>query len=432
MSELIAILDGEPVATLIQAAGRTKLAYEAGWRAGEASYPLSLSMPLTLETHPPGRVDPFLWGLLPDNELVLERWARKFGVSARNAFALIAHVGEDCAGAVQFVRPERLKRLIDGRDEGIEWLTEDDLEARMRNLREDAAAGRTSRDTGQFSLAGAQPKTALFRDGDRWGVPTGRIPTTHILKPTTANFDGHAENEHLCMATASSLGLFTADSEVSRFGDVSVIVVKRFDRQPFEGDMVRIHQEDTCQALSVHPGRKYQNDGGPGAREITALLRANVYQPIDAGADIGDAAENDVWRFVDALLFNWLIGGTDAHAKNYSLLIGGGGLVRMAPLYDLASIFAYPDLDRRRTKLAMQVADKYRLADIRLRHWEIFASELRLEPDAVIERARWLADALPDGMAQTADEMRGEGIDHPVLDEILNAVHRQTAIVTRA
>jgi serine/threonine-protein kinase HipA len=432
MSELIVILDGEPVATLTQEGGRTRLVYEDGWLAGEAPYPLSLSMPLTLQSHPPGRVDPFLWGLLPDNEHVIQRWARKFGVSAGNGFALIGHVGEDCAGAAQFVRPERLDALADGRDEGIEWLTEDEVAARMRALRDDAAAGRTSRDRGQFSLAGAQPKTAFYRDGDRWGVPTGRIPTTHILKPTTAKFDGHSENEHLCMATASSLGLLTAESEVSRFGDVSVIVVKRFDRQALDGEMVRIHQEDTCQALSVHPSRKYQNDGGPGAREIAALLRTNVYQPPDAGADVGDVAENDVWRFVDALLFNWLIGGTDAHAKNYSLLIGSGGLVRMAPLYDLASIFAYPDLDRGRAKLAMKVADKYRLEDIRLRHWEKFASELQLEPDAVIERARWLADALPDGMAETADQMRGEGIDHPVLDEILAGVRSQTAKVTGA
>lgn len=431
MSELVAILDGEPVATLTQEAGRTKLVYEAGWLAGETPYPLSLSMPLTLQTHPSGRVEPFLWGLLPDNDHVLQRWARKFGVSPSNAFALIGHVGEDCAGAVQFVRSERVDALTEGR-EGIEWLTEDEVAARMRALREDAAAGRTSRDTGQFSLAGAQPKTAFYRDGDRWGVPTGRIPTTHILKPTTAKFDGHSENEHLCMATASSLGLFTADSEVSRFGDVSVIVVKRFDRQPLDGEMVRIHQEDTCQALSVHPARKYQNDGGPGAREIAALLRTNVYQPPGAEAEVDDVAENDVWRFVDALLFNWLIGGTDAHAKNYSLLIGSGGLVRMAPLYDLASIFAYPDLDRGRAKLAMKVADKYRLEDIRLRHWEKFAFELHLEPDAVIERARWLADALPDGMAQTAAEMRGKGIDHPVLDEILAGVRRQTAKVTGA
>lgn len=432
MSELIAILDGEPVATLTQEAGRTRLIYEDGWRSGEAAYPLSLSMPLTLATHPPGRVDPFLWGLLPDNELVLERWARKFGVSARNAFALIAHVGEDCAGAVQFVRPERLKSLNEACDAEIQWLTEDEVADRMRTLREDAAAGRMVRDTGQFSLAGAQPKTAFYRDGGRWGVPSGRIPTTHILKPATANFDGHAENEHLCLATASSLGLFTAASEVSRFGDVSAIVVERFDRQRFNGEMVRVHQEDTCQALSVHPARKYQNDGGPGAKEVIALLRANVYQPPGSGPDPEDAAEEDVWRFVEALLFNWLIGGTDAHAKNYSLLIGGGGLVRMAPLYDLASIFAYPDLDWRRSKLAMKVADKYRLSDIRLRHWESFASELRLEPDAVIERARRLAGALPDAVAEAAGEMRSGGIDHPVLDRILAGVRRQVAVVTGA
>lgn len=424
MSELVAILEGRPIATLTQQGGRTRLRYEESWRDSEIAYPLSLSMPLVIAEHPPGRVDPFLWGLLPDNEVVLERWARQFGVSARNAFALIAHVGEDCAGAAQFVRPERLEQLLDGADADIEWLTEDELDGRIRALRDDAAAGRTARDTGQFSLAGAQPKTALFRQGDRWGIPAGRTPTTHIVKPATAEFDGHAENEHLCMATAAALGLLTAASEVRRFGDVAAIVVERFDRQPFDAEVLRIHQEDTCQSLAVHPSRKYQNDGGPGAADIAALLRDNVYQPPGAGSGSVDAAETDVWRFLDALIFNWLTGGTDAHAKNYSLLIGSGGLVRLAPLYDLASIFAYPDIDPRRAKLAMRVTDKYRLGDIHLRHWERFARELRLDPASAVGRARAMADALPDVLAAQAEAMRERGMGHPALARIVDGVSR--------
>src|SRR5262249_32481406 len=151
----------------------------------------SLSMPLGAATHSHKAIDTFLWGLLPDNDAILEKWARKFQVSARNAFGLIANVGEDCAGAVQFVLPERVAQVAGDAPKAVDWLDEDAIAERLKALRADQAAWRTPRDTGQFSLAGAQAKTALlFQDG-KWGVPSGRTPTTHILKPPTVAFDGH-------------------------------------------------------------------------------------------------------------------------------------------------------------------------------------------------------------------------------------------------
>lgn len=242
MSELIALIEDDIVATLSHSNGKTSLRYDQAWLDNPDAYPLSLSMPISAEIHPNSALDPFLWGLLPDNELVLDRWARKFQVSARNAFRLIAHVGEDCSGAVQFLSPERVSNLRENGEPEISWLTPTDLAERMRILRDDAAAGRIARDTGQFSLAGVQPKTALLRKGRRWGIPSGRIPTSHILKPATRDFDGHAENEHLCLAAANDLGLITARSEVKQFGDVSVIVVERYDRYGEGTDLRRIHQ----------------------------------------------------------------------------------------------------------------------------------------------------------------------------------------------
>ena len=428
MAELVAVLDGEVVATLENAAGRTSLHYHDAWRGDADSYPVSLSMPLASRVHAHGQVDPFLWGLLPDNDAVLERWARKFGVSARNAFKLIANVGEDCAGAIQFLAPERVEHVLAAPAAEVAWLNEEEVAARLRLLRDDAAAGRAARDTGQFSLAGAQPKTAFLRQNDRWGIPAGRTPTTHILKPTTTSFDGHAENEHLCMRLATTLGLPTAISEVRVFGDLSVIVVERFDRDTADGELFRIHQEDVCQALSIHPSRKYQNDGGPGVRDIVKLLRSNVYQPPD-GNDTIDAAEEDVWRFLDALLFNWLIGGTDAHAKNYSLYIGSQGLVRLAPLYDLGSIFAYPDIDARRAKMAMRVAGKYRLSEIALRHWAELAAEVGVSADALISRARSMAMEIADAAVGVAAHMRSEGVNHAVLPAIVDGIAKQAQAV---
>jgi len=310
--ELVALLDGREVGRVrSDARGRLTFTYDGDWRKAPDAYPLSLSMPLAAEEHGPAVVQSFLWGLLPDNELVLERWAKKFQVSARNVFALISHVGEDCAGAVQFVTLDRLAAMRSGEKDKVEWLDKQGIAERLRTLREDHAAWRLADDTGQFSLAGAQPKTALLLQNGRWGIPSGRIPTTHILKPPTGHFDGHAENEHFCLALARSLGLPVAQSRVMHFEKEVAIVIERYDRLRKGNEIARIHQEDTCQVLGTMPTKKYQNEGGPGVANIVELLRTYSSDRV-----------TDVDTFTDAIGLNWLIAGTDAHAKNYSLLIG--------------------------------------------------------------------------------------------------------------
>src|ERR1700674_4609399 len=227
--ELVAILDGRETGRVVQDdRRRLSFTYNEAWRAAADAYPLSISMPLALAEHGNAKIYPFLWGLLPDNEMVLDHWARKFHVSARNAFALIACVGEDCAGAVQFVRPERLEAILGEAPPPIEWLDDAAIAQRLRALREDQSAWRIARDTGQFSLAGAQPKTALLFEDGRWGVPSGRTPTTHILKPPTGTFDGHAENEHFCLALARRLGIPSASSSVAHFEGETAIVIERY------------------------------------------------------------------------------------------------------------------------------------------------------------------------------------------------------------
>jgi serine/threonine-protein kinase HipA len=404
-TELKAILDGTEMG-LITRDNRAKLSftYKEEWRNAENAYPLSISMPLALTQHGHARIDPFLWGLLPDNQMVLEQWARRFHVSARNAFSLISVVGEDCAGAVQFVRPERLEAIIGGAPAEIEWLDEANVAERLRTLREDHSAWRMPRDTGQFSLAGAQPKTALLLENGRWGVPSGRVPTTHILKPPSGEFAGHAENEHFCLELARSLGLPTADSRIMHFQDEVAIVVERYDRVRTERGLRRVHQEDICQALGILPTSKYQNEGGPGIRDIVELLR--TYS--------ANAAE-DVRTFLDSVAYNWLIVGTDAHAKNYSLLIGSGGRVRLAPLYDLASLFPYSQIDIQRVTLSMKLGGEYRLRNIRLRHWRRQAEELGVDADALVHRVDDLAAQLADRVSDVERSMTEEGLTHPLI-----------------
>ncbi|MET4315717.1 type II toxin-antitoxin system HipA family toxin [Bradyrhizobium sp. RT4b] len=407
-SELVALLDGREIGRVRNdARGRLTLVYDQDWRQAEGAYPLSLSMPLAAEEHGPSAVQAFLWGLLPDNEHVLERWARRFQVSARNVFALISHVGEDCAGAVQFVTPDRLEALRSGAEDKVEWLDEMAIAKRLQTLREDHAAWRLPRDTGQFSLAGAQPKTALLRQKGKWGIPSGRIPTTHILKPPTGHFDGHAENEHICLILAHNLGLPVADTQVMHFGREIAIVIERYDRQFSGNEIVRVHQEDICQALGILPTRKYQNDGGPSPADVIELLRT---YSTDRVADVD--------TFVDALGFNWLIAGTDAHAKNYSLLLAGGPHVRLAPLYDIASILPYDDLDLQKIKLAMKIGGDYKLSQISLRDWQKFARETRLDADKVIAGLISMVEQLPDIVAAVRKQAQKDGLDNAIIGRL--------------
>ena len=406
---LIAILDGEIMGRVERAEGKLRFRYDEDWRWRRGAVPLSLSMPMARSEHLHELVEPFLWGLLPDNDTVLERWARRFAVSSRNVFALLAEVGEECAGAVQFVRPDRVAAIAD-EDSNIQWVTHSEIAHRMRTLKEDLSAWRLVSDQGRFSLAGAQPKTALQRRGERWGVPSGREPTTHILKPPIPQFDGHVENEHLCLGLARSLGLPAARSYVGHFEDEVAIVVERYDRIQTDATIRRVHQEDVCQALGRHPRLKYQSDGGPGPKEVVALLREH-----------SSRAGEDIDTFVDALALNWMIAGTDAHAKNYSMLLGGSR-VRLAPLYDLASVLPYPDVDLRRMRLAMKVGGKYRIDDIVGRHWRKLAVDVGLREDRVVERVRDVAERLPGVVEKVTARAHRDGVDHPIVDRLADAI----------
>jgi serine/threonine-protein kinase HipA len=445
---LIALLSGRPVGRVEQGhEGRLTFRYDDDWLSVESAIPLSLSLPLTSRTHKHERIEAFLWGLLPDNDVILERWGKRFHVSPRNPFALLSHVGEDCAGAVQFVPPQRLAHLDPQRPPEVDWIDEAAVEQRLESLLRDPSASRTGSDAGQFSLAGAQAKTALLFESGRWGVPSGRTPTTHILKPPMPELDGHVENEHLCLRLARALGLPTAGSEVRRFGNQVAIVIERFDRvrtvdlaaaaaaeaaaaaaaaaespaaagravgaaaravalgklaevQP----ILRLHQEDLCQAMAVKPALKYENEGGPGVAAVVSLLRAH-----------SSSAAEDVGTFIDALLFNWLIAGTDGHAKNYSILHSGSGRVRLAPLYDIASALPYGHLDARKLKLAMKIDGKYRIAEIGAHQWQGLEGALGLDEGEVIARARELAARVPDLVTAIREEASVAGLVHPVV-----------------
>lgn len=413
-SELVVVLGGTVAGTVQQLRdGRLRFVYEQAWRDNDEAYPLSLSLPLAIPVHDHELVRNYLTGLLPDNDKILTAWGRQFGVSSRNPFALLKHMGEDCPGAVQFVPPDRLQQLQDRHNPKVEWLTEQEIGRRLKALTQNHQTGRRPEDPGYFSLPGAQPKIALLRDQEgHWGIPSGRIPTTHILKPPTGQYDGLVENEYLCLQLARAIGLPVARGAVQEFAGQQAIVIERYDRLPSSQGFIRIHQEDLCQALGLSSAIKYENEGGPGIADILSLLRAYSSQP-----------EHDISTFLDAVALNWVLGGTDGHGKNYSILIAPGQ-VRLAPLYDIISVLPYLESKHsiRKTKLAMRIGGEYKIDSITWRQWSKLAIEVRRSEVEMISRVRLIAEFAADAITPLCEDAYEAGIRHPILKTMASEI----------
>lgn len=414
MTESLHILYGDTavgVLGYVREKDAITLEYEDSWRSSADGFPVSLSLSMAKKIHADLAIRPFLQGLLPDNAAVLEAWGKQFHVSPRNPFDLIKHVGEDCAGALQFVRPERLERILSGELDTLIPLAGGDLEKRLVDIQSQYRAIPTAIE-GRFSLAGAQTKDALHRKNGRWFVPGGRIPTTHILKPQPEGFVELALNEHFCLQLAAQIGLMRASSEILKIAGLKVLCVERYDRIMDNGTLVRIHQEDTCQALGKGPGQKYQNEGGPSAAGIVNLL--------DRYSD--DRIE-DILGLVMALAFNWVIAGTDAHSKNYSLLHGKGSVLRLAPFYDLISHLPYQsDPKSSHVRLAMKIGGTYTLRRIGAKQWHKWLEEAGLSPMWLESVVRLVVERISENLDVTKNEIAKEN-DCPFLHLLANKIH---------
>jgi serine/threonine-protein kinase HipA len=404
--ELRVLIDGDGIGTATQDdKGRFEFTYDDAYRKCASAIPLSISMPLARAVHDDKSIRPFMWGLLPENDDTLDNWGRRFGVSPRNPFALLTNVGEDLQGAIQMVPPEKLPELK--KREGATLLSRETLAQRFDELMRDPGAVQFTQGGGQFSLAGAQRKKALYLVKGKWYEPRGRTPSTHILKPPIPGLAGQVENEMFCVRLAPRVGLPAPPCWTERFGDLSVVVIERYDRMRLKGRKVlpidaaggevhRVHQEDTCQALKVDPRNKYQSEGGPGIRAILELLSGS-----------GRPSE-DRDRFMRACAFNFIIRGTDAHGKNFGLLLSGGGRYRLAPLYDIASWLPYSENDRR-DRLAMSVDRQYHFDRIMPYHWEAEARKSGYDPQRALAHIRDLLARVPDETKRLLAECEDEG-----------------------
>ena len=414
--ELRVLINDREIGTIIQLkTGRFRFTYDDEWRASKLATPLSLSMPLTAKEHGDKAIMPYLWGLLPDNEATLSQIGRRFNVNPRNPFSLISVLGEDLQGAVQIVPLEQVAELR--RREGTTLLSIEKLTESFAELMRDPSAIQFTENGGQFSLAGAQRKKSLYLVGNKWYEPRGRTPSTHILKPNIDGLPGQVENEMFCIRLARKLGLPAPQCWVEYFGDLPVIVVERYDRQRYNGRKLlkinnkggqvhRVHQEDMCQALKIQTAIKYQRDGGPNMKSIMQLLSSSSKQGVDRD------------RFMRACAYNFAIAGTDAHAKNYGLLIAPGGRFRLAPLYDIASWLPYSKHHTNR-KLAMSVDGEYRYDRIMPRHWQAEAKKCGYAREKAVEHVRDILAHLPDMADQLHSTIKAEGLHTVELDELV-------------
>lgn len=372
--------------------GAIDFQYDASWLDWESALPISLSLPLRESRYVGAPVAAVLDNLLPDNEDIRRRLSARVKVEGHDPYSLLSVIGRDCAGALQF--------LPDGEEPGPVGqisgrpISDDDVARILEDLGR-TPLGLTEEGEFRMSIAGAQEKTALLFWNGQWIIPHGSTATTHILKPQIGrrgilDFSMSVENEYLCMQFTAALGLPTARTSMMELGGKRVLMVERFDRLWTEdGRLLRLPQEDCCQALSVPPNLKYEADGGPGIGDILTLLKGS------------DDPEYDQKMFMKAMIVFWLMGATDSHAKNFSVFLGPGGRFHMTPLYDVMSAQPYFDtgqITRNKVKLALSVGKRghYTVNTIVPRHFIETAEESGMP-------ARTVQALLEELLVQTPD-----------------------------
>ena len=401
---LLALYEDRLVGVLERAprTGTMRFTYAPAWREASGAFPLSLSLPLAREQHLHGAILRVLDGYLPDRSDIREQLARDHQVAASDVFGLISALGEDCPGAIAFVRPSRREAFVKAASPSVAWLTEAALANRLRALAGPGAPARLTGDAGYFSLAGAQPKIALFEAKGRWGIPRGGTPTTHILKPPLGKKPEFLLAELIGLRLAAAIGLSAASAKALHVEDQWVLSVQRYDRLKQNGRWRRVHQEDICQALGVSPTLKYESTGAPGIAQIVTLLRAHSQR-----------AAEDIEAFLDMIALNWIIVGTDAHARNYSVLIGAGGTARLAPCYDVATAYGVARASNvREARMAMQIGGEYIALNVSAREWHRLAEVINLAPSQLLARVNAVAQrvdvSVHDVQAQFDKELTPE------------------------
>ena len=403
--------------------GAIRFAYDERWLEWPNAFAISLSLPMRPTPYAGAPVAAVFDNLLPDNADIRRRVAERTGAEGTDAYSLLEEIGRDCVGAMQFLhegqKPDPLTDIYG------EQITEREIENILANLAR-APLGMDADQEFRISVAGAQEKTALLYHDDRWLRPTGTTPTTHILKPQLGQIPtafgmidmaASVDNEHYCLALLEEFGLRVARTWIETFGKRRVLVVERFDRLWRRGsELLRLPQEDCCQALGIPPARKYQSEGGPSAVQILRLLQQSDDPIADQSA------------VLKCLILFWMIGATDGHGKNFSIFLRPGGRYGLTPFYDVLS--AQPAFDQRQIqhksyKLAMSAGKsrKYRIVDIAGRHFVETGREGGMGPAVISQAIHEILEETATAPARALKRMP---------DDFARAIHESVAAALAA
>ena len=428
MASLFIYMNGYEVGEYIQRrGGAQEFLYCDSWlERKHAAIPLSLSLPLTEKKHKGDSVYNYFDNLLPDNKDIRNRIQAKFGTKTNQAFDLLSSIGRDCVGAIQLMTENTnvdIKKI-----EGIP-LSEKQIAYELRNYKT-LPLGMSQDQDFRISLAGAQEKTALLWHDENWHRPTSTTPTTHIFKLPIGKIEYNnidlsdsVENEWLCMEIFREFGLPIPDVSIKSFEDVKVLIVERFDRKLADDKswIIRLPQEDMCQANSIAPGLKYERDGGPGIATIMELLKSSIH------------AEDDRRQFMQTVFLFWLLGATDGHAKNISIFLKQGGRFQLTPIYDVISVYPLAEkrqLDYQQIKMAMALHGKnthYKWQTIMPRHWQTESKKVDfpdMEIRTIIDQTLGNIDHVIDAVSARLPSDFPEDIANPIFEGMKKAARK--------
>jgi len=385
--------------------GRLTFSYDQDYLKQDNARPISSSMPLSPQIFTHSIVSPYFSGLLPD-EGVRYRLAKYLQLSDKNIFSLLEAIGGECAGAVS------VKKTMQQNDEGSHYLVLEENQAfEVMHSLEQRPFLVGERDI-RISAAGAQSKLMVGFVNGKLSIPKGDTPSTHMIKPNIPGYEYTVENEFFCMNLAAKIGLPTPKAEIFLLKNESFYLVERYDRCFQQDKIKRLHQEDFCQILNIPPEIKYENEGGPSLHDCIGVIENLIRQGLMPGID--------KLRFLKLVMFNYLIGNTDAHGKNFSILYLNKG-VTLAPCYDLISTMAYSN--HYKDKMAMKIGGQYENTFIEKKNWQKLAIELGFKESFVLEQLKKMALLVET----SAHVLKNEIPSCPIYNKILKVIAHQAS-----
>lgn len=406
MASLPVYFEQRLVGTVSVDRGGPSFTYASGWLELKGAFPISITMPLKPERFTSDTFLPWAANLLPESEQ-LRTLGQLLGMARSDVIGLLTAIGGDTAGALSFSQT--------GRASSVQWRpvgTPEELERLIEHL--PSKPFLVGEEGVSMSLAGVQSKIAVAIDGDdRICIPMNGSPSTHILKPDSPRLSGGVQNEAFCLKLAKRLGIPTPEVTTGRAGNRTYLLVKRYDRTDVGGRCRRLHQEDYCQALGKPPSAKYESNQtgtrGPTLKDMFDITRRHM-------------SPTEIIRLLDMVILNVLACNSDAHAKNYSIMVRAANAF-LAPMYDIMCGEVWENVTK---DFAQKIAGISRGDHLKRAHWQQFARECGLNPRQVIDRVYVLAkSAIAEAESAASEVATMPAGTHAVLDQARQAVQRR-------